>query len=127
MKFNEEICKDLCEYRKKGLTIKDCADLVGINRHTVTKWVQKGQKAKSGKYHDFYKQWKKATAQFKLLHLEKIDNSRNWEAHKYLLQVTDPEQYVVEERTKVSADVKHDTNLSEFAKIMKESLKNVQD
>lgn len=122
VKFNEEICNDLCKYREEGLTINDCADLVGIDRKTVTRWVKKGEKAKSGKYKDFFIKWRKASAKFKRVHQNYISESNSWLAHQYLLQVTDPETYVIAEKIKqeVSADV--NTTLSK-----KETIKEVDD
>ena len=112
VKFNDEICNELCKYREEGLTINDCAALVGIGRNTVTRWVQKGEKAKSGKYHDFYIRWQRANAKFKRLHQNHIANSNSWLAHQYLLQVTDPETYVVAEKQEMEANINADANLN---------------
>ena len=54
VKFSEDTCKCLIENHGKGLPIKDCADIAGIDRTLVYKWMDKGKKAKKGKYHDFY-------------------------------------------------------------------------
>lgn len=118
-KFNEEICNDLCKYRAEGLTISDCAALCGIERHTVSAWVKKGKSSKTGKHRDFYKKWVKATAKFKRLHQKKISDSEDWRASKYLLEVTDPEHYVVNDKLEVKADVnKTEDNFERFAKII---------
>lgn len=126
-KFTEEICNDLCEYREKGLSIKDCADLVGISRNTVTRWVQRGEKAKSGKYKEFYLRWNKASAKFTAYHHQKIADSKDWKASQYLLQVTDSDRYVVTEKKQVKADVQSEitVNLLERMKQKRQELNDL--
>ena len=111
-KFNEEICNELCQYREEGLDMKYCADLAGIHRNTLTNWINKGKKAKSGKYHDFFLRWKRATAKYIRLHQNHIAESNSWLAHQYLLQVTDPELYVVAEKQEMEAKVSADANVN---------------
>ena len=43
-KFNEETCKCLVDNYSKGLTITDCANIAGIDRRTVHRWIEKGEK-----------------------------------------------------------------------------------
>lgn len=102
-KFNEEICEELCTYYEEGLPQKTCADLCGIGRATLNRWVDKGKKAKSGKYRDFYLRWCKAKAKFIQHHTNKIADNPSWLASQYLLQVTDPETYVVAEKQQIEA------------------------
>lgn len=110
-KFNEEICKELIIAHENGLPKNACAGIVGINRRTLYDWLKKGEKAKSGKYRDFYLRWLKAEARFQAYHLKKINDSKAWTASQYLLQVTDPETYVVAEKQEMEANVKNDTTL----------------
>lgn len=107
-KFNEETCKCLVDNYSKGLTITDCANIAGIDRRTVHRWIKKGEKAKSGKYKQFYLEMQKAKSKFKEHHLRKIAEAKDWRASQYLLQVTDSETYVVTEKKQVNADVKTD-------------------
>jgi transposase len=107
-KFNEETCKCLVDNYSKGLTITDCANIAGIDRRTVHRWIEKGEKARSGKYKQFYLEMQKAKSKFKEHHLRKIAESKDWRASQYLLQVTDSETYVVTEKKQVNADVKTD-------------------
>ena len=92
----------------KGLTITDCANIAGIDRRTVHRWIEKGEKARSGKYKQFYLEMQKAKSKFKEHHLRKIAEAKDWRASQYLLQVTDSETYVVTEKKQVNADVKTD-------------------
>ena len=105
-KFNEEICKEICDLHSEGLPQKSCADLVGINRRTLYDWIQKGKNAKSGKYKQFYQNWLKASAKYEREHLSHISDSTSWLAHQYLLQVKDPETYVVAEKQQIEAETK---------------------
>ena len=105
-KFNEEICKEICDLHSEGLPQKSCADLVGINRRTLYDWIQKGKNAKSGKYKQFYQNWLKASAKYEREHLSHISDSASWLAHQYLLQVKDPETYVVAEKQQIEAETK---------------------
>ena len=111
-KFNEQLCEELCTLHAEGLPQKSCADIVGIDRKTLYNWIQKGKKAKSGKYRQFYINWLKASAKFEREHLSHISESTSWLAHQYLLQVKDPETYVVAEKQEMEAKVSADANLN---------------
>ena len=54
VKFSEDLCQCLIEFYSNGTPLKYCADAVGVRRETVYLWMNKGKKAKSGKYHEFY-------------------------------------------------------------------------
>ena len=108
-KFNEQICEELCALHAEGLPQKSCADLVGIDRRTLYNWIQQGKNAKSGKKRDFYIRWIRAAARYEREHLNKISDSSSWLAHQYLLQVKDPETYVVAEKQEM--EMKADTNI----------------
>ena len=109
-KFNEQICEELCSYYEEGLPQKTCADLCGISRMTLNRWVEKGRNAKSGKYREFYLRWCKSKAKFIQHHTNKIAENPSWLASQYLLQVTDPETYVVAEKQEM--EMKADTNIT---------------
>lgn len=128
-KFNQKITEEIIQLYSQGVPLKHCASAVGIDRTTIRNWMNKGKNAKSGAYRKFYLDMMKARAEFILYHQNKVANNKDWRASKYLLEVTEPETFVIEKKiaTEVNADVRHDTNLNEFAKILRESLKNVQD
>lgn len=127
-KFNDETCQCLIENYSKGLTITDCADIAGIDRRTVHRWIEKGEKARSGKYKDFYLGMQRARAKFKEHHHQKIADSKDWRASQYLLQVTDSDRYVVTEKKQVKADVKSEVtvNLLEKMKQKREELNELR-
>ena len=103
-KFNEEICKCLVEFYADGIPLKYCADAVGINRSTIYDWMNKGEKAKSGKYKKFYLDMQKARAKFIQKNVKEIQDNKSWMAKQYLLQVSDPEQFVVAEKQQIEAE-----------------------
>ena len=106
VKFSEDICQCLIEFYSNGTPLKYCADAVGIRRETVYLWMNKGKKAKRGKYHDFYLDMQRARAKFKAHHLQKISNSKSWMASQYLLQCVDPDEFVVAEKQKIESETK---------------------
>jgi len=110
LKFNEEIVEKLCTAHENGLPQKACAQYCGIDRKTLYRWLKKGEEAKRGKYRDFYMKWQKANAKFQLYHLKKINDSQSWMASQYLLQVTDPDAYVVAEKQQIEANVEADVD-----------------
>jgi len=105
-KFNEEICNCLTELYSDGIPLKYCADAVGIARSTIYDWMNKGEKAKSGKYRKFYQDMQRARAKFIQKNMKDIQENKSWMAKQYLLQVTDPEQFVVAEKQQIEAETK---------------------
>ena len=94
------------ESHSEGLPLKYCADIAGVDRRTIYNWMDRGEKAKSGKYRDFYLDMQKARAKFILHHQRKIANSKSWMASQYLIQCVDPDEYVVAEKQKIESETK---------------------
>jgi uncharacterized membrane protein YfhO len=46
------------------------------------------------------------------MHLGHINESTSWLAHQYMLQVMDPERYVVAEKQEMETTVKADANIN---------------
>ena len=68
--------------------------------------MNKGKKAKSGKYRDFYIDMQKAKSKFIAHHIGKIQDNKSWMSSQYLLQVTDPDEFVVAEKQKIESETK---------------------
>ena len=105
-KFSEELCECLVENYGKGIPLKYCADSVGIARQTIYDWMNKGKNAKSGKYRDFYLDMQRAKSKFIAHHIGKIQDNKSWMSSQYLLQVTDPDEFVVAEKQKIESETK---------------------
>lgn len=99
-KLDEDMIKFLCTAHENGAPKTVCAKLAGIDRKTLYNWIQKGEKAKRGKFHDFYLEWEKADGKFQTYHLTNITKKaeEDWRASQYLLQVTNPEEFVIDQR-----------------------------
>lgn len=72
--------------------------------------MEKGEKARSGKYREFYIDMQKARAKFIKANIKDIQGNKSWMASQYLLQVTDPEQFVVAEKQQIEAETKATIN-----------------
>ena len=105
-KFSDEVCDCLVENYGKGIPLKYCADIVGIHRNTLLNWMKKGKSAKSGKYRDFYIDMQRAKSKFIAHHIGKIEANKSWMSSQYLLQVTDPDEFVVAEKQKIESETK---------------------
>ena len=110
-KFNEETCQCLVENYSKGLPLKYCADIAGIDRRTVYRWMEKGKNSKRGKYNDFYQDMQKAKSKFIAHHMQKVEDSKDWKASQYLLQCVEPEHFVVKEKREIQAEANIKTEL----------------
>lgn len=125
-KFNEEITKEIIKLYNNGIPLKHCASAVGIDRRTLHRWIDKGKNAKTGKYREFYIEIQKARAKFIAYHQKKINDSKDWRSSQYLLQVTDPEHYVLQDKLKVESESKV-TVESKFDKELFERILNEEE
>lgn len=107
--FNDDIVERLCLAHENGASKKLCAEMCGISRETLHSWLRQGREAKSGKKKDFYDKWLISHGKFKMFHLQNITKAseKDWKASKYLLEVSDPDEFVIEKR--VNAKQKVDT------------------
>ena len=105
-KFSTELCECIVEFHSQGTPLKYCADAVGIGRTTLYDWMKKGETAKSGKYRDFYLDMQRAKSKFIAHHIGKIQDNKSWMSSQYLLQVTDPDEFVVAEKQKIESETK---------------------
>lgn len=133
VKFSEEIVQKLCEEREKGISIKDCANLCGIDRKTLHRWIDKGKEAKSGRYREFYERFEKANSDFKKSLVEDIKKDKTWQSSAWLLERTFPEEYGKREKIDMNADINNKTDLSVYfdekkmREILDESRRNESD
>ncbi len=111
-KFSEELGERICALHKRGLPLKSCAKKCRINRSTLQRWLKKGKEARSGKYKEFYLDWLQADAEYELYHIDHISDAPSWLAHQYLLQVRDPETYVVADKQEMETTVKADATIN---------------
>ena len=115
-KFNEKTIEIILKARKSGLNQKECAEVAGINEATLYKWLNKGKKAKRGKYSDFYNDFQMAKNKNKLFHLKKIHEAEAWTASAWYLERVYPEEFGRKDRV----DLKHKAQV-EVSKTVKEA------
>ena len=115
-KFNEKTIEIILKARESGLNQKECAEVAGINESTLYKWLNKGKKAKRGKYRDFYNDFQMAKNKNKLFHLKKIHEAEAWTASAWYLERVYPEEFGRKDRV----DLKHKAQV-EVSKTVKEA------
>ena len=54
VKFKWSLIEEICQLRSQGNNVKGIAETVGIDRRTIYRWLKKGEKARIGKYAQFY-------------------------------------------------------------------------
>lgn len=114
-KITRKMCDKLIDGRKSGLTKTGCAKLVGIDRTTLSAWINHPDTKLQS---ELARRWKDADAIYeqKLLQDLRMHSGKQWQATKYLLEVFNPDEYVVEKKQKnsVEANVKADVSLSDL-------------
>ena len=72
-----------------GMTFGHAAAAAGISEGTFYRWKSIGEKAKSGKYHEFYEALKSAEARGEMLLLKRIQEASaggTWQAGAWILE-----------------------------------------
>ena len=123
VKFSEEVCSIILDARASGMTKDECAGIAGIHVRTLNRWIARGEKAKSGKYRDFYFAYLKANLEFVKYHRDKIAEHKDWHASQYLLQVNEYGKYNISQKveSKVDAEIEHKVPFADLEKIVIES------
>ena len=67
--------------------------LIGIHTSTYYNWLSKGEKAKSGKYKEFFDKVKKAEAYRESKWIKDIDGDPSWQSKAWLLERRYPERW----------------------------------
>lgn len=90
VKFSKEVCETIYELVSKGFTYKDICAVCDIDKSTFYNWINRGKKAKSGKYRDFYLNVEKCKAERKnnLIGklIEKTEAKDDWKGYAWLLE-----------------------------------------
>jgi len=68
VKFKWSLIEEICQLRSKGFHVNGIATVVGVDRRTIYRWLKKGEKARIGKYAQFYSDWQEATEEYKKIH-----------------------------------------------------------
>lgn len=122
-KFSKEVCSIILDARSSGMTKEECSGIAGISVRTLDRWLERGEKAKSGKHRDFYMAYLKANLEFVKYHRDKIGEHKDWHASQYLLQVNEKGKYNLTQQveSKVEAEVEHKVPFADLERIVIES------
>lgn len=100
LKLTDELIAELCKYKKAGLTNKAVCDAAGISEPTFYDYLKRGEAnvgaGKSTIFSKFFKSYKKAETQHKLLRLQQIAKAAeegNWQAAAWELERCYPAEY----------------------------------
>lgn len=105
-KFNDKTIQLILKAREFGLNQKECVEIAGINEATLYKWLEKGKKAKRGKYRDFYNDFQMTKNRNKLFHLKKIHEAETWTASAWYLERVYPDEFGRKDRMDLTHDGK---------------------
>jgi len=103
-KLTPELQDKLVEYLSAGNYTCVACGLVGIHVSTFCRWMSIGEKAKSGKYREFYEAIKKAEAAREATWIKYIDSDPSWQSKAWLLERRYPERWGKKETRTIETD-----------------------
>ena len=109
-KLTLEVQMKICEYIKAGSYPEAAALAAGISRRSIRRWLERGEKSRSGPYHDLVLAIGRARAIAQVANaavVSKAAKAGDWRASAFLLERTDPENWGKRDRVEVKADVRH--------------------
>ena len=111
IKLTDELCDEICKDITQGVPIKHAAIAHGISESTFYNWMDKGKKAKSGKFCKFFNKVNEAKSQAIKLRAKRICKAgkSNWQADAWWLERVDPENFG--RRETIKQDVTLDANV----------------
>lgn len=95
-KFYPDVAKAIIDNLSIGATYKDASEAAGVSYYTFLNWLEKGEKAKSGKYYEFFKAVERAKATARLNYTKTIAGAAakgDWRAALEYLKRHDPESW----------------------------------
>lgn len=72
-KLTKETQDKILRFIRMGVPFKDACQVAGINPDTGQRWLSNGRKAKEGIQYEFFSLVEQATAQFKALHVQNLN------------------------------------------------------
>lgn len=132
-KLTPELAEKIANYISTGNYAVVVCGLVGIGESTYYSWLEKGVKAKSGKYREFLELIKRAEAAREAKWIKDIDGDPSWQSKAWLLERRYPERWgkkethVVEggdEKKPIRVEVNLDELLDQYEAIVREIQKS---
>ena len=136
VKFSEEVCETIYKLVSKGFTYKDICAVCDISEQTFNNWINRGKKAKSGKYKEFYLTVEKCKAERKNnLKEELLDLGRSkddWRAIAWMLERGYGDEFArpevkIKQTVDAKAEVEHKVPFADLERIVIESGKKSDD
>lgn len=116
VKLNPQIQDAICNEIKRGTPITSACLIAGISKDTYYRWYRKGEKAKTGRFKEFYNKIEEAKAYAIALRVENIRKAgRNgsWQADAWWLERMDPENFSRKDNVNVkSENINHNLNIN---------------
>ena len=95
-KLTSEVQQKICDAIKRGNYYDVACEFAGIGRSTFFRWKNAGEKAKSGKYKDFWDAIKKAESEAEVMYVERIREAAEdgqWTAAAWYLERKYPDRW----------------------------------
>ena len=136
VKFSKDVCETIYELVSKGFTYKDICAVCDITEQTFNNWINRGKKAKSGKYKEFYLTVEKCKAERKnnlkdeLLELGRSKD--DWRAIAWMLERGYGDEFArpevkIKQTVDAKAEVEHKVPFADLERIVIESGKKSDD
>lgn len=109
-KLTPDVQKEIGQNIILGMPIKFAAEAAGIGETTFYRWMQSGEKAKRGKFREFWEYIKECQAKAVQLHLKLITKAAGegtWQASAWILERRFPEEFGRREKVDVDANLNH--------------------
>lgn len=105
-KLTPEVQEKICEYVRQGLTYEIAARAAGISESTFYRWRERGEKARGGKFREFWEALKRAEAEAEQRLVERIlsASSDTWQAAAWILERRYPDRWGRKDRVKHETD-----------------------
>lgn len=124
VKFNEDIRETIYDLVSKGYTYMDICDVCDISTQTFYNWMNRGKKAKSGKYKEFYSTVEKCKVERKnnlkeeLLYLGRA--KEDWRSIAWMLERGYDDEFARPEvKIKQTVDAKAEVEVNPWAEVQK--------
>ena len=130
VKFSKDVCETIYELVSKGFTYKDICAVCDITEQTFNNWINRGKKAKSGKYREFYLTVEKCKAERKnnLVDklIEKTEAKDDWKGYAWLLERGYGDEFArpevkIKQTVDAKAEVEHKVPFGDLERIVIES------
>ncbi len=123
-KLTPDVQKEIGQNIILGMPIKFAAEAAGIGETTFYRWMQSGEKAKRGKFREFWEYIKECQAKAVQLHVKLITRAANegsWQASAWILERRHPNEFGRKDRIDMKADIKSKNDIPLTTEVLEAS------